>query len=140
MTEQELAEIEARADAASPGPWTRDLERHTSKDWPVTGVEVLRAADGDLIAEVSYPDLPSHQANVAFVLAAREDVPALVEEVRWLWALRDVPCGRCGQLLGEHVPGVHLPGPAAGVECPTSAARGEAARERRYSTESTTPD
>jgi len=32
-------------------------------------------------------------------VAARADVPALVAEIRRLWALRQVPCGRCGQLL-----------------------------------------
>ena len=133
MTEQQLAEIAARAKAASPGPWVVAQVGEGDEQWwietqfgggfPICGFDLSMGAT------------ETEGADGAFIAAAREDVPALLEEVRWLWALRDVPCGRCGQQLGEHVPGVHLPGPAAGVECPTGAARGEAARERRYSTE-----
>ena len=53
MDEKRLAEIEARVDASSPGPWT----------WKDCGA---RARDHEFIAN------------------AREDVPALVAEVRRL--------------------------------------------------------
>lgn len=60
MTEAELAEIEARANAATPGPWK---------------IGGLRRLQMGLMEQ-----------DADFVTAARTDVPALVAEVRRLLA------------------------------------------------------
>jgi hypothetical protein len=73
----DLDAIEARANAASPGPWTR-----TDSYDPEINVDVCNA-DGNLVG----PD------DEEFIASARTDVPALVAEVR---ALR--------KLLGAVVP------------------------------------
>ena len=73
MTAERLAEIEARANAATPGPW-----------WPehrgvmAEGVEIVD--DCAVAGWDAYPE------NQAFIAAARTDVPALVAEVRRLTA------------------------------------------------------
>ena len=82
MTPEELDAIEARATAATAGPWTyegsgcihtRATEHYDPEDEAYV-LEVLRG-----------PDDPSrHTANGRFVAAARTDVPALVAEVRRL--------------------------------------------------------
>lgn len=84
MTEEELAAIEARANAAPEPPWTTR---------PVTG------PGGDIrcICSDAYPsgwilyaseeaDLCVHDDTLQFVLHAREDVPKLIAEVRRLQA------------------------------------------------------
>lgn len=74
VDETRLAKIEVRANAATPGPWS-----------PETLGAVLRS-DGRQLACVSVcGDPPStRDANAAFIAHAREDVPALVAEVRRL--------------------------------------------------------
>ena len=82
MSTEELDAIEARATAATAGPWTyegsgcihtRATEHYDPEDEAYV-LEVLRG-----------PDDPSrHTANGRFVAAARTDVPALVAEVRRL--------------------------------------------------------
>lgn len=70
-TELRLDEIEARANAATPGPWT------VSEDYSdVVGPE------GDQLA--SYWNPTSETRNGEFIAHARTDVPALVAEVRRL--------------------------------------------------------
>lgn len=72
MTEAQLAEIEARANAATPGPWTADNEY----DEPA----VVGPDNRDLALFVET------DADAAFLANARTDVPALVAEVRRLRA------------------------------------------------------
>lgn len=85
MTEQELAAIEARATAATPGPWTAS-HRH------VHGTPDNDEQSG-LGLEIEGPPQASGRgqfargADATFIAAAREDVPALVAEVRRLRAL-----------------------------------------------------
>jgi hypothetical protein len=76
ITAERLAEIEARANAATPGPW-----------WPehrgvmAEGVEIV-----DDCAVAGWDVYPENQA---FIAAARIDVPDLVAEVRRLTAALD---------------------------------------------------
>ena len=76
ITAERLAEIEERANAATPGPW-----------WPehrgvmAEGVEIV-----DDCAVAGWDVYPENQA---FIAAARTDVPALVAEVRRLAAALD---------------------------------------------------
>lgn len=84
----DLAAIEARANAATPGPWQRD-ERYVvgGEDIPGSrpGGEVIAQAQPTLSAWREY-ELSQRVANAEFIAHAREDVPALVAEVRRLRA------------------------------------------------------
>ncbi|MFN7185996.1 MAG: hypothetical protein ACK5VE_06490 [Alphaproteobacteria bacterium] len=67
MTEQELADLDALAAAATPGPWEQIDSRAYSSG---TGLQVCLCNETD--------------ADAAFIAAARTAVPALVAEVRRL--------------------------------------------------------
>jgi hypothetical protein len=73
MTDEELQAIEARANAATPGPWEVFAEREVS-----TEHKALMGCthDGD---GVFY-----EREDAEFVAHARADIPALVAEVRRL--------------------------------------------------------
>ena len=79
MDRDELAEIEARANAATPGPWTTHV---------VYRVITPRAGDdGYLVADCGASESPDCcEGNAPFIAHARTDVPALVAEVRRLAA------------------------------------------------------
>ena len=66
MTEERLAELEALAEAATQGPWTRRLG-------------VVKA---DTDAKICHF---IRSNNAAFIGAAREAVPELIAEIRRLW-------------------------------------------------------
>jgi hypothetical protein len=75
LSQRELKEIAARADAAAPGPWTcRTFGNRGMVTYRWSGG--VRALDDYISAE-----------NARFVAAAREDVPNLVAEVERLRAL-----------------------------------------------------
>ena len=93
MTEQELAAIEARANAATAGPWTAQTGEvlywspRPTKAKPNAGYThtLMRAeqtdyASGEFFAVVDDTD-------ATFIAHARTDVPALVAEVRKLWGI-----------------------------------------------------
>lgn len=93
MDEETLREIEKRAKAATPGPW----ESHDTEDgnWFVSMPDDGKATKlhlwfGDMEI-VEGQDL--HNAD--FIARAREDVPALIAEVRrLLWRVRDLQTQR----------------------------------------------
>src|SRR5687768_8337594 len=68
MTEQQLAEIEARAEAATKG------------EWQVRGCAIQQVNGPLLVVDNSQ----GRFADLAFMAAARQDVPLLVAEVRRL--------------------------------------------------------
>lgn len=95
MTEERLAEIEARANAATRGPW---------KMWsgwgPVAGTEYMAVTrlgpEGDeyagIVSDAHYPpkrDFYSKREDLEFVAVARTDMPDLIAEVRRLRADHD---------------------------------------------------
>lgn len=87
MTDEELAEIEARAAKATPGPWVvapwdgdEGNVRLTVTVGPDAGGWMV--ADGDWHGPGDAPH--DREANAAFMAAARADVPALLAEVRRL--------------------------------------------------------
>jgi hypothetical protein len=93
MTLEELDAIEARANAASDGPWEAEFSDEES---PVlTGIGVK---DGyHEICQTDYGVYGPAMKDAEFIAAARTDVPALVAEVR---RLRDLMCGDCLREVG----------------------------------------
>ena len=97
MTDKELDEISARANAAAPGPWCYDYQEKHVHGNPTN---VLRAAavgqrihspsDLPWIADIGANEIYDEQrrANADFIAAARTDIPALVAEVHRLRALK----------------------------------------------------
>lgn len=73
MTDQDLAELDRLAQAATPPPWTVDEAGNT--------VYVQGDSDGVCEAEVSV-DGPRVRENMAFISAARDALPRLVRELR----------------------------------------------------------
>ncbi len=82
MTEERIAEIRARAEAATPGPW-----------WTHKSFEVIygqKSGFDSLIVcaleseDFMYSKERDMQANAAFIAHAREDIPALLDEVERL--------------------------------------------------------
>jgi hypothetical protein len=99
MTDEQLAEIEARCAAASPGPW--DAIRTISR--PEDGAFLVYKLQGRggwnrlmRVVTVTNPKLPAvppvdearitRLEDAVFCSHAREDVPALLAEVRRLRA------------------------------------------------------
>lgn len=96
MTDAELSAIEARANAATEGPWVN----HISGDASVilAGPPKYKATDPmpKAVAAVHWGSCdttkrmaPDDRANSDFIASARTDVPALVAEVRRLRAKLD---------------------------------------------------
>ena len=95
MDEARLAEIEARAEAATPGEWVADCVQgiRAVLSGGSRRAMVVPWASGELLM----------QADAAFIAAARADVPALVAEVRRLRAeverLRSISARSTGTTL-----------------------------------------
>ncbi|MDQ1816641.1 hypothetical protein RBA41_25395 [Massilia sp. CCM 9210] len=82
LSDAELTEIESRANRASRGPWRSYVEGrdHTSgSSFIMTGPEEMRGQDIELAG--------ASVADQDFLAGARQDIPALVNEVRRLRAL-----------------------------------------------------
>lgn len=85
LSEAELAEIELRAAAATPGPWRSFVEGrdHTAgSSFISTGEEGSRGEDIELTGATV--------ADQDFIAAARQDVPRLIAEVRALKQMLDI--------------------------------------------------
>ncbi len=96
MTDEQLREIEKRAEAATPGPWCYELVGVKHSDW-VVGIAINddgKPLAGELIDEGEFVvenvcwrfGLAETEDgnNAAFIAHAREDIPALIAEVRRL--------------------------------------------------------
>ena len=86
-TPLDLDAIQARADAATPGPW------FAHEDWPGRVF-----AESEFNAHVARVTGSNPEPNERFIAAARTDVPALLAEVRRLRAERDEFCNRVDTL------------------------------------------
>ena len=79
LTGEQLDQIAARADAAQPGPWARySRSDHAS----------LKSSNGEMVAGTFGWEWGGieHEADADFIAHARDDVPALLAEVRRLRA------------------------------------------------------
>jgi hypothetical protein len=94
MTDDELAAIETRANAAPRGPWEwgranpDDDTSYEIRDDDDTPVAYVHCRDDDPTFDMPYP--PPNRVEMghrcAFIAHAREDIPALLAEVRRLRA------------------------------------------------------
>ena len=91
MTPMELAEIEARANAATPGPWEVGVLRREC-DHPTTNQFTEERSVFPPLGESGPVALAAEgeHENGAFIAHARTDVPALIAEVKRLRAENDV--------------------------------------------------
>lgn len=83
MIEQLLAEIEARAKAPTPGPWTVSIEEcedHGCQCGEIHIPEIERAFHSCEWADSE--DWDRDEANAEFCAAARTDIPRLVAALR----------------------------------------------------------
>jgi len=84
LTLKNLAEIEARAEKATPGPWECDFDNE--EDYPSAIIEHRVSAENErgyrLVELIQLPYENSDDA--VFITHARSDVPDLVKEVRRL--------------------------------------------------------
>lgn len=86
LTVKQLAAMEARAAAATPGPWTVDLEQCDCSGGPCShGTYVSSVYSGGVLRS-EFGDFPD--ADWQFVIHARADVPALLDEVTRLKSQR----------------------------------------------------
>lgn len=104
MTDDELAAIEARLAATTRGPWrscwddAANGDGHSDAyDWPaiyhpIDGVKPVDLPHEAQVVSVMYYDgtlVGCREPDAAFIAHAREDVPALLAEVRRLQTLLD---------------------------------------------------
>ena len=88
MTDEELAEIEARVAAASPGPWTSFVEGRDHQ----SGDDFIRISESDAEDDMYVSRFggsgsrPASTADQDFIAHARQDVPAMIAEIRRLRA------------------------------------------------------
>lgn len=75
MTDEELKEIEERANAATPGPWFAYFDGHAGEIHSEAGsvLEPYGCEGGACIVR---------EKDLAFITNARTDVPTLIAEVR----------------------------------------------------------
>ena len=79
ITEEELQQIEQRADQAQPGPWKAFVEgrdHEGGSDFIMTGTDGQRGDDIEMIG--------ASIADYDFIAHARQDIPRLVDEIRRL--------------------------------------------------------
>jgi hypothetical protein len=87
LTDDELARIEARANAATPGPWPLPEERRSP------GIYQGQSPNYDERLPLDHEGCDewpwNTEENMIFAYKAREDVPRLIAEVRRLRAILD---------------------------------------------------
>jgi len=83
LTDERIAEIRGREKVASDGPWGQMMGWDGGVDYG-TWVNDVLAKNGVTIC--SFTPLKNNEANADFVVHAREDIPALLDEVERLRA------------------------------------------------------
>lgn len=84
MTEDELKAIEARANAARPGPWKKlaaETDTWLFVDGPVGNITSREYWHCE---KEKQPTRAQDESDFDFIAHAREDIPALIAEVRRL--------------------------------------------------------
>lgn len=88
MTPEQLAEIKARAAAATPGPWEYIENRFNVEDDNGDHIGSIRAIEARMwIAAVDDVHPPEEaEGNALFIAHARTDIPMLIDEIERLRA------------------------------------------------------
>lgn len=102
LSEELLAEIEARYQAASPGPWESDNEQDSEHHYQYymaldaesrTIFDTLNSSIGEIHEEADEDGVyrwdEVARRNIAFATHARTDIPALCQSLRAAWKQRD---------------------------------------------------
>ncbi|HET7463767.1 MAG TPA: hypothetical protein VFJ82_21105 [Longimicrobium sp.] len=82
MTDQELREIEARCDLASPGPWTSIVE---GRDQLSGSSFIMVASSGAAGEDIEFIGATADEQD--FIARARQDIPRLLAEITRLRSL-----------------------------------------------------
>ena len=82
VTDDEICKIEARCNAATAAPWTSFIEARDN----ICGSDFIRTGGLDSSSPDIYLTDATH-ADQDFIAHARQDVPALIAEIRRLKAL-----------------------------------------------------
>lgn len=89
----DLTAIQARVDAATPGPWTEHRKAERIEDGKAVYASVVKAGAQDIAYDISRAKVtrlpqdrysPERSFDAAFIAAARSDIPALIREVQAL--------------------------------------------------------
>lgn len=88
LSDERLAEIEARVDAATPGPW-QSVYEYPYDSAAAGRIRAFRSSSPDVLMTVheryvGHQTSDQHEATATFVAHAREDIPDLLTEVRRL--------------------------------------------------------
>ena len=99
MTEVELNKIEARANAATPGPWAIGEEHECMAQIEAVDLVIWEGQRNRRIFTILDSNIltPEHMGNREFIIHARDDVPKLLAKVR---RLRKV-CKRAIEMIGR---------------------------------------
>ena len=97
MNEQELQAIEERANKASTAPWIVEAGPYSGRDWMIGSIAMFLGAScwDDKCYTVTTNQVHASElegdakTDADFIAHAREDVPALIAEVRELRAKLD---------------------------------------------------
>lgn len=81
MTHDELQAIKARAEAATPGPWTTESYGNDGRD--DVEIQHVRGSNGRTVVTTDC-NVYTTDEDATFIAHARTDVPALVAEVERL--------------------------------------------------------
>lgn len=117
MTHDELQAIKARAEVATPGPWTTGAGKIRDGETR----ELVIAPNDDVIVAIAYGGFGNPVDRTSqdrkFIAHARTDVPALVAEVERLRGLLNIAenaidrfmryDGKLPVLLSRHIEGAH---------------------------------
>ena len=79
ISDERLAEMQARCDAATPGPWFTEETPRSQNGWPTCSVVAATYRKQNVY--VAFGGV-APEANRRFIAAARTDVPDLIAEVR----------------------------------------------------------
>ena len=93
MTEAELAAIEERASKATAGPWTHEESEtrlHYVQSPSMWGHETEYRGGIVLSSVYQSHHIGLTPPDAEFVAHARNDIPALIAEIRRLWAIKEV--------------------------------------------------
>jgi hypothetical protein len=79
----DLDAIEARAKAATPGPWSYRKNRYRENSWVISR-DAPAGRSMRVIHYVNDPEDDQEHVDGVFVAHAREDIPALIAQLRRL--------------------------------------------------------